>query len=193
MSIIKRFGSYAESNRQAFIFLYRSHFHEAYEVAKRITRNKATAEDIAQEAFRKAFENFESINDIEHFARWLVVTSSNLAIDELRKNKKHYLVDEVFECNYADHYLAHNPEQALIEGERQDDLMSLVNSLKPIYSAVIYQKFYCDLSYNEIAQNLDVSESVLRTRCCRALNQLKEIIENQSRKGENKGDKINGS
>ena len=183
MAFIQHFGSFAKSDKKVFDFLYQAYYHQTLELARRLTNNRATAEDIVQEAFEKAYKNFDKIKDLEHFGRWLSVTASNLARDDLKKRNKHLLVGEVFEKNYADNYLDYNPEPKYLKSEGKEDMLAVVNSLKPIYKLVIIQKYFCDMSYNEIAENLQVSEGVLRTRCSRALNQLKERMEREEKKG----------
>jgi RNA polymerase sigma factor (sigma-70 family) len=92
-----KLGSITKSNRKIFDFLYQSNYHWAYGIAFNITMNKDAAEDIAQVAFERAFQHFEEIKDVHHFVKWLKVTTTNLAIDELRKNRRYLLVDEVEE------------------------------------------------------------------------------------------------
>jgi RNA polymerase sigma-70 factor, ECF subfamily len=176
MSIFRKFGKLQKSDKKLFAFLYEEYYYKAFNVARRITRDRQAAEDIAHEAFERAFENFNRFNSIEHFSRWLVVTSTNLAIDELKRSKPCIFKEDLAEDdNFVEESDA-SPELMYLREEHREEILEALNSLKPIYSIVLYLRYYCDFSYAEMAKTLEVSENTLRLRCFRALRQLKEKL-----------------
>lgn len=177
MSLIRKFGALTKSDKVLFQFLYQSYCPRANEIAFRITGNRATAEDIAQVAFEKALEAFECFDDVNYFAKWLVVTTTNLAIDEFRKDKRHRKADKVFEDYAAAGYHENNPELRFLKGEEEMNIANEIKALKPMYGLVLHLRYYCDFSFAEIAEKLEISESVARTRCFRALNKLKKKLQ----------------
>jgi len=60
----------------------------AYRVARGVLRNTADAEDIAQEAFLRAYRHFDRLRDRNRFRAWLVRISFRLALDRLRSAKR---------------------------------------------------------------------------------------------------------
>lgn len=170
-----KLGSILKSDKKIFDFLYQSNYHRSYGVAYNITLNKEAAEDIVQGAFERAFQRFDDIKDVDHFVKWLMVTTTNLAIDEVRKNRRYLLVEEVKENTEI--YPDFNPEPAVLKEEQKKDVIKAIHSLKPHYRIVVYLKYYCNLSYREMSEKLKVSESTLRIRSHRALHQIKQILE----------------
>lgn len=180
MSIIRKFGIIQKPNKKIFSFLYEEYYYKSYAVALRITRDKEAAEDIAHEAFERAFENFDGIESMDHFVRWIIVTSTNLAIDELKKNRQYILKDEVPENGRDYLHRDFSPEHMYLREEYREEVLNVINSLKPMYSVVLYLRFYCDMSYREMAEKLNINENTLRSRCSRALKLLKEKLRHSS-------------
>lgn len=172
MSIFRKMGEFPQNDKKMFNFLYHSYHRIPFGVAFRITHNRQSAEDITQETFERAFEKFEQIKDAEHFIRWLTVTATNLAIDELKKNKNYFFMDEVPEDGSQDN----NPEPLFLLEEQKRDILAAINSLRPSYGTVIFLKYFSDLSYEEIAHKLEMNESTVRVRVYRALKELKKRL-----------------
>jgi RNA polymerase sigma-70 factor, ECF subfamily len=61
----------------------------AFRVARRVLRNTADAEDVAQEALLRAYKSFERLRDRNRFRGWLVRISFRLALDRLRTATRH--------------------------------------------------------------------------------------------------------
>ncbi len=150
-----KLGSISKSDKILFKFLYQSNYHRAYGIAYNLTLNKEAAEDITQETFKRAFHHFDGINDIHHFVKWMTVTTTNLAIDELRMNRRYLLVDEVEEDTPS--YPDFNPEPMAQKEEGKRDIIKAIHSLKSQYRVVVFLKYYFNLSYGEMAEGLHVS------------------------------------
>jgi RNA polymerase sigma-70 factor, ECF subfamily len=174
MFFMRKLGALTKSEKALFDFLYQNYYPKAYQVAFEITKNSVSAEDIAHMAFEKAMERFEDLEDTDHFAKWLKTTTRNLAIDEFRRIKRHRKADRVFEGNKMNAYHQYNPEELFLEEEEKAYMASEVGSLKPIYRRVAYLRFFCELTFAEIAEQLDISENAARTRCFRARNYLRK-------------------
>ena len=173
MFFMRKLGALTKSEKVLFDLLYQNHYPMAYQVAFGVTRNSETAEDIAHMAFEKAMEFFEDLEDTVHFVKWLGKTTKNLAIDEFRRNKRHKKADRVFEDNKTNAYLQYNPEEVFLKEEEKAYMADEVESLRPIYRLVVHLRFFCELTFAEIAEQLDISENVARTRCFRAQKYLR--------------------
>ncbi len=73
---------------EAFRELVVRHSQMVFRVAFRITGNEQDAEDVVQEAFLKAYRNFESYDSRASFSTWIFRIASNCAIDVLRRRKR---------------------------------------------------------------------------------------------------------
>ena len=61
-----------------------------------------------------------------------------------------------------------------LKEEERTYMANKVDSLRPIYRLVVHLRFFCELTFAEIAEQLDISENVARTRCFRARNYLRK-------------------
>jgi RNA polymerase sigma-70 factor, ECF subfamily len=185
MFFMRKLGALTKSEKVLFDLLYQTYYPTAYQVAFGVTRNGEAAEDIAHMAFEKAMEFYEDLEDTGRFAKWLRTTTKRLAIDEFRRNKRHRKADQVFEGNKANTYLQDNPEEVFLQEEERTYMANKVDTLRPIYRLVVHLRFSCELTFAEIAEQLDISENVARTRCFRARNYLRKKMLAGSKKKAN--------
>jgi RNA polymerase sigma factor (sigma-70 family) len=155
-----------------FPVLYELHFPRSLKLAKKITKNSHMAEDATQDSFIKAYRHRGKIQNSEHFNRWLTLSTTHSAIDNLRKNSRYLFIEDIQPLGYtlkAGEYL---PVVALIERENRRELWKMVRSLTPAHSYILQQKYYLKRSYEEISQRTGISETTWRSRCHRALRKL---------------------
>src|SRR3954465_15402535 len=69
----------------------------AFRVAYGVLRHREDAEDVAQEAFAKAYRSFRSLRDRDRFRAWLVRMTWRLAIDRLRSNRRRAVHEQAVE------------------------------------------------------------------------------------------------
>src|SRR5881394_713481 len=69
----------------------------AFRVAYGVLRHREDAEDVAQEAFAKAYRAFRSLRDRERFRAWLVRMTWRLAIDRIRSNRRRAAYEQTIE------------------------------------------------------------------------------------------------
>ena len=67
--------------------------HQLYQICYRMLGNKQEAEDIAQEAFMRAYVNIHTFDQKRKFSTWLYRIATNLCIDRIRKKKPDYYLD----------------------------------------------------------------------------------------------------
>jgi len=129
------------------------------------------AEDIAQEAFVKAYMQLQHFNpEKARFSTWLYKIATNLAIDFLRKKKRQVVVEDV-------EAMAAVTMPKYIEEERQDEVISAVVALEPPeFKRVIEAYFWHGKSYQQIADDEHIPLNTVRSRLRRAKLQLKEKL-----------------
>ena len=136
-----------------------------------ILKNRQEGEDIAQDAFIKAFKNLKNFSSEKaSFSTWLYRIATNLCIDTLRKNKRKVMVKDI-----EKHLDAMLPQH--IEEEEIAQLQKLITELEPPkYAEIIKAYFWEGKSYQEIADAHKTSTNTVGTWMSRAKKQLKEKL-----------------
>lgn len=129
------------------------------------------AEDIAQEAFIKAYLQLGSFNGHKaRFSTWLYKIATNLAIDFLRKNKRRVRVADI-------ETIAEATMPAYLEDDEKETLLNAVSKLHPPeFRQVIEGYFWEGKSYQTLADETHVPINTVRSRLRRAKLQLKEMM-----------------
>lgn len=136
-----------------------------------LVKDRDDAEDIAQDAFVKAYLRLVQFNpDKARFSTWIYKIATNLCIDFLRQRKRHVLVDDI-------ETMAEVTLPRFIEEEREREVIEAVMNLKPPeFRTVIEEYFWHGKSYQQIALLTDTPLNTVRTRLRRAKLQLKEKL-----------------
>ena len=91
--INKRINEVLKGNQDAFEEIVTLFQHRLYHVCYRMLGNRQEAEDIAQEAFVRAYINIHTFDQKRKFSTWLFRIATNLCIDRIRKKKPDYYLD----------------------------------------------------------------------------------------------------
>ena len=167
-------------NQIAFTFLLDFYWNEVYGFMLRRTENETDAEDITIETFSKAFDKIHTYNSEYGFNTWLISIAKNVHIDMLRKKKTSLFVD--FE-NEQESQKAYNMpdtsptiEDEIIQEQNLNKLLKHIKSLKPHYQEVIQLRYFQELSYQEISEQLNEPLSNVKVKILRAKKLLAESI-----------------
>jgi RNA polymerase sigma-70 factor (ECF subfamily) len=157
-----------DGDQEAFGQLVEKYKDPVYNVAYRMLGNPTEAEDVAQEAFVRAYTQLRTYKDTHRFSTWLLSITSHLSIDQLRRRRFIALPLEnvPFLEWIAD--LGAGPEQAAVQGETSDEMQRLLQHLPPKYRAVLVLRYWHDLSYEEIANALHLTPALVKARLHRA-------------------------
>lgn len=150
-------------------------------LAYRMLGNLQEAEDATQEAFIRAFKNISTYDASRSFKTWIFSITSNHCIDRLRKRRLTYVsIDDPLPPHPA---LVGNekndPEKSLLNQERSVYIQQLLDTLNPEYRAAVILRYWYELSYAEIAEALDTTESAIKSRLFRARQTLADSLEHQ--------------
>jgi RNA polymerase sigma-70 factor (ECF subfamily) len=165
-----------EGKTNTFSYLVDRHKDKAYNLAFRICGNREEAEEIAQDAFLKAYRSLKYFKMKSSFATWLHRIVYNTAISLVRSRKKGVLSIEEFPADAVD-FLGFNKT----EDEAADDYMnSLVNfALQKINEeerGLITLYYYNDFNTEEISRITGINKSNVKVRLFRARKKMSEII-----------------
>lgn len=164
-----------ENNQNAFSFLLNLYWEDVYKFQLKRTNNENDAEDITIVSFAKAFEKINTYNQKYIFKTWLITISKNLHIDQLRKNKNQFDLNQLNE-NIQIKESSPSPEDNLINEQKLKSLKSKINKLKPHYKEVIELKCFNELTYKEISIKLNQPINNIKVKVLRAKKILSQLI-----------------
>lgn len=180
MEINKNIEKAKIGDQIAFTFLLDSYWNEVYGFMLKRTENETDAEDITIETFAKAFDKIATYNPEYQFNTWIIAIAKNVHIDLLRKKKTSLFIETIDEednqaYNIAD--TAPTAEDVLITEQNLFRLLQFIKELKPHYQEVIQLRYFQELSYQEIATQLEEPLNNVKIKLLRAKKLLAEIIE----------------
>lgn len=187
----------AEGDEGAFEKLVIENEKLIYNVALKITGNPDDAEDVAQEAFIKAYRNLGSFRGESRFSGWLYRLCYNAAMDHIRKtrdpNLRSLTNDDGSDAELDVADPAPTPEESAERKETQRIVREAVNQLDDDKREILIMREFSGMSYTNIADALGIEEGTVKSRISRARASLAEILrqsgtfsqlsESNSRKG----------
>ncbi len=168
-------------DQQAFGELVQRYERDVFNLAYRMLNERTEAEDAAQEAFLRAYANLERYDPDRSFKTWILSITSNHCIDRLRRRRLVWLSleEEPMMPHPALTSDIPGPEEAALTNERNVLVQGLLDDLNPDYRLAVVLRYWYDLSYAEIAEMLDTTESAVKSRLFRARQALAEHLDAQ--------------
>ncbi len=145
----------------------------AFRVALGVLRNRAEAEDVAQDALLRAYRNFHRLRDRERFRAWLVRMTWRIAIDRIRSSGRR----ERREQSSIDPAPAATAEDLAASSEFQRRLHAAIDELPEKLRVVIILAAIEGHDVHEIARLLEVPEGTVKSRLYSARKQLTETLQ----------------
>lgn len=168
-----------KGDQVAFTFLLDFFWNEVYGFMLKRTENEADTEDIVIETFAKAFDRIATYNPEYAFNTWLIAIAKNVHIDLLRKKRSSLFVEITDEEDQQAYNVADSspsPEDKLIKEQNLSSLLECIKKLKPQYQEVIQLRYFQEMSYQEIADQLTEPLNNVKVKLLRAKKLLSEII-----------------
>jgi RNA polymerase sigma-70 factor (ECF subfamily) len=138
-----------------------------YNLCYRMLGNAQDAEDAAQETFLRAYKSLGRYDHSRPFSTWLLSIAAHHCIDQIRRRR-------AVVVSIEDLPLQDLPDREMsVEGrvgrkEEERKVRALLNRLEPTDRALVVMYYWNDLSYKEICQALNLSESAVKSRLHRA-------------------------
>ena len=155
-----------------------------YYMLLKMVNNKIDAEDLAIEAFGKAFRSLSQYSPSFAFSTWLFKIASNNCIDFLRKKKSDLIsLDNPNENSEQDLSIpiaanVLDPEEELIKDQKESVMRNIVTKLKPRYRKLIELRYFNEYSYEEISKELELPIGTVKAQLFRARELLYNIVKN---------------
>ncbi|CAG9623281.1 RNA polymerase sigma factor SigW [Sutcliffiella rhizosphaerae] len=180
--IRKRIKQIKKGDQDAFAEIVELYKDKIFQLVFRMIGNAHEAEDIAQEAFIRAYININSFDVKRKFSTWLYRIATNLTIDRIRKKKPDYYLDAevagtegltMYSQVAADVAL---PEEEVESMELQGEIQRQILKLPDKYRSVIVLKYIDELSLLEISEILEIPVGTVKTRIHRGREALRQQL-----------------
>lgn len=172
-----------QGDQKAYAELLNNYRDSLYFMLLKMTNNPVDADDLTIEAFGKAFKNLHQYTMEFAFSTWLFRIASNNCIDFLRKkNRIQYTSGINPGGEETDEYPSNlpspdpGPEEMAIAKQKIQLMREVVEKLKPHYRNLVEMRYFRELSYEEIAVELDLPLGTVKAQLFRAREFLYDIL-----------------
>ncbi len=161
----------------AFSTLLDMFWKDVYGFQLKRTENENDAEDITIQTFSKAFDKITTFNNEFEFKTWLITISKNIHVDLIRKRKRR--LDTANNSDEINKVLDATPsaEDQIITKQNLATLLLHIKKLKPHYQKVINLRYFHELSYADIASELEEPMNNVKVKLLRAKKLLAQMLE----------------
>lgn len=174
-----------DTDQKAYAELMGRYRDSVYYMLLKMVNNKDDAEDLTVEAFGKAFKRLHQYTPNFAFSTWLFRIATNNCIDFIRRKRKNtFSIDQpmhddeggemVMDLRAADL----DPEEHIMKKQKIILLRELVEKMKPRYRTLIEMRYFQELSYEEIADQLELPLGTVKAQLFRAREFLFNVLKN---------------
>ncbi|MGJ8659838.1 MAG: RNA polymerase sigma factor [Cellulophaga fucicola] len=162
---------------QAYTFLVNRYKDMVFTLAVRMLRNKEEAEEVAQDAFVKAYIKLDKFKGDAKFSTWLYKVVYNTSLDKLKKLKKNALVVPIENVTERNLHTIDNALEQMQDKERTAAIQECIALLPADESALLTLFYFDELSLKEIAKITATPVNNLKVKLFRSRKKLAAIIE----------------
>ena len=141
-------------------------------LAYRLTRDRDDANDVAQDAFLRAFRRIDEFRPERPFAHWLFVIARNASFDALRRRRRSNAL-----AGDDGSWSSLGPEELALRNDQAQRVHAALEVLPERYRAVLELYYISDLRYREIAEQLEIPLGTVKTYMSRGKRCLREKLE----------------
>ena len=163
--------------------LVRRYERPVFSVLMRVVRRAEDAEDLVQETFVRVFKALDRYDTARPFSAWIFTIASRLAIDHHRRRRVQTVSLQVSEPGSTEERTMDiedpglKPDEITSNKEEESNTVRLIDSLPEHYRIVVLLRHQQDLSYEEIAEALQLPLGTVKARIHRARALLKDRIQ----------------
>jgi RNA polymerase sigma factor (sigma-70 family) len=169
-------GQVLEGKINAYSNLVERHKDKAYNLAFRICGNREEAEEVAQDAFVKAYRSLKQFGKRSSFGTWLYRIVYNTAISLVRSRRKGMLAVEDFPADAVD-FLSFSKNEEEAANEYRNSLINFaLQKISEEDRGLVTLYYYDDMDTEEISKITGINKSVIKVRLFRARKKMAEII-----------------
>lgn len=172
-----------DGSQKAFAVLMKRYKDSVYYVVLKMVNKQEDAEDLTIEAFGKAFNKLDKFSPDYAFSTWLFRIAINNSIDFIRKKRLQTLsIDNPIINGDGDSLTPHissdalDPEERYIKNQRKKIMRDFTEKLSPKYRQLIELRFFEELSYIEISEEMELPIGTVKAQLFRAKQLLHNVL-----------------
>lgn len=166
----------ADGDPGAFGVLVERYQEVAFRAAYLIVRDAGAAEDVAQEAFIRAYRQLRTFRQGEPFRPWLLRIVTNLALNEVRaRGRRAGLLSRA--ASLAGRETAPAPDAEVAAGDDASTLLRAIGELPEDDRVVLHLRYFLELPEREIAAAIGKPPGTVKSRLHRAGKRLRAVVE----------------
>jgi len=162
-----------EAEKRALEQIIALHERWVRSVVLAVTGRPDDVDDVTQQVWMQMWRRRDQLASVNDLRKWLYAMARNAAIDAGRSTTRRRGLWRRFKELWKHDRSPRRPEAELISEERQRTTISAIESLGEKYRAVLVLRVWRDMSYEEIAQTLDITPQAVETRLVRARRMLR--------------------
>lgn len=174
-----------EGDEAAYAQLMDQYREPVYYMLLKMVKNNDDAEDLTIEAFGKAFNRIKQYSPNYAFSTWLFKIASNNCIDFIRKKRVHLTsMDHAYSNQDGESVKIDvesgtmDPEETFIKEQKVKTMRKVVEKLKPRYRDLIKKRYFEELTYEEISEEMDLPLGTVKAQLFRAREFLANLMKN---------------
>jgi RNA polymerase sigma-70 factor (ECF subfamily) len=163
--------------------LHRRYARRVFGLCRHMLDSRESAEDATSEVFLKLQRSIESYDGSIPFPRWLLRVAGNQCIDALRRRQRgRQVIVEVEDATVIDAPSSElSPLGAVIRTEERALVRDAIAKLPVHYRVPLVLRYYSELSYDDIAQQLDLQRNYVAMLIFRAKQELRRRLTHRSK------------
>lgn len=163
---------------EAFASLVRGYQDRLLHAMYHLCGSTEEAEDVVQETFVQAYLKLDTFEGNSRFYTWVYRIAVNFALSRRRRRRPQHSLDLARETGGVEPICeGESPEHPLVRREAVEAVRAGIALLSEDHRAIIVLRDLHDLSYEEIAESLEINLGTVRSRLSRARCQLKELLQ----------------
>lgn len=166
-----------QGDPEAFGSLVGRYQEVAFRVAYLTVRDEAEAQDVAQEAFVRAYRALGRFDLRQSFRPWLLRIVTNLAMNSRRSSRRRDAMSHRYERDYELQSGSASPEVTALAKEQARLVWQAMAALRPQEQTLLYLRYFLGASEEEAATAIGRPAGTVKSRLHRALRRLRGIIE----------------
>jgi RNA polymerase sigma-70 factor (ECF subfamily) len=175
-----------QGDQRAYAELMKRYKKPLYHTILKMVRNVDDAEDLTIEAFAKAFKSLHKFKKDYTFSTWLFRIATNNCIDFIRKKKLETTsISSSFRDDNGDDVgmdirdINLNPQEEAIKTQKIEIMQLIITKLPPKYQTLVNLRYFRELSYEEIAEELRAPLGTVKAQLHRARELLYDLVKDK--------------
>lgn len=171
-----------QGSEDAFAALMALYEKPIYNLTLRMSGSPEDAEELTQTAFLKAWRALSGFQEDASFFTWLYRLATNTCIDFIRRKKRRAPVLQTISLDQEDHPTVslsdhrNSPEETVFQNDTRQTILNALNSISQEHREILLQREIDGLSYQEIADILNLELGTVKSRIARARLALRQVL-----------------